>query len=137
MFSTSRIDTKSLLTKWGGFQAMVAFGTALGQRSKCTWPTGIFAWSGNPQVLFLQHRCAKIENQYSKIHYFGGIFLKYLLDTLLVNILLNNIEQKLFNFNKSFIWYQAEGADPINKGLRRVQSIWLIYLKVNIVSYKL
>ena len=43
-------------------------------------------------------------------------------NTSLVNILLNNKELELFNFNQSFIWYQAEGAGPLNQCLRRVQN---------------
>ena len=31
--------------------------------------------------------------------------------------------QKLINFQRSFIWYQAEGARPLNKRPRRVENI--------------
>ena len=41
-------------------------------------------------------------------------------NTLFVNILLKNIEQKLFNFKRSFIWfhlYKPKGVGPLNRGL--------------------
>ena len=56
-----------------------------------------------------------------KVLIFGAFLFTY--NTLLVYILWNNVEQKLFDFKRSFIWYQAEGAGPLNKEPRRVQSI--------------
>ena len=41
-----------------------------------------------------------VENQYSKSSYLGAFFGH---KTSLVNFLLNNIEQNLFDFNRSFI----------------------------------
>ena len=49
----------------------------------------------------------------------------------LVNILLSNIEQKLFNINPFFFWYQAKGAGSLNKWPRMVQSIGTIFNKVS------
>ena len=51
-----------------------------------------------------------VEHRYSKSAHFYGIFFSH--NTSLVNILSNNMEQKLFIFNGSFILHQAKGTGP-------------------------
>ena len=63
------------------------------------------------------------EGRGSKSAHFWGIFFRH--NTLLGNILLNDIPGRTKDgfFHRSFILYKSEGAGPLKKGPRRVQSI--------------
>ena len=41
------------------------------------------------------------------------------------------VEQEMFNITGPFLWFQTEGAGPLDKGSRRFQSIWRIHLKLH------
>ena len=47
------------------------------------------------------------------------------------------VEQEMYNIIWSVFCYQTEGTGPLNKGIRRIQSIWRISHKSLIFCYRL